>query len=142
VEHVDQTVLKVISDLWDSLYDSPGVGLAAPQIGVPLQISVIDIKRSKSPKDQITLINPELILGEGVQVPREGCLSVPDWLANVRRYAAVKVQSDGIDGEKRVIEARGFKALALQHEIDHLAGRLFIDRVVDLKTDVFRRKSY
>jgi peptide deformylase len=129
---------------------SPGVGLAAPQIGVSERVSVIDVSK-RPPKSKgsppkshglIVLVNPILISGEGVQVPREGCLSVPDLLGNVRRFDSVTVRFLTAEGHERTITTSGFEALALQHEIDHLAGRLFIDRVVDLKTDVFRRKSY
>jgi len=142
VETFDHRLTELIEDLWDTLYHSPGVGLAAPQIGVLLQASVIDIKRSARSKKQIVLINPVLLKGEGLQIPREGCLSVPDWLANVRRFKTVQVRTQTMDGGERLIESSGFEALALQHEIDHLGGKLFIDRVVDLKTDLFRRKTY
>lgn len=149
VKHFDEQLLNLIEDLWDTLYHSPGVGLAAPQIGVSKQVSVIDTKRSFNKRNreaasrhQIVLINPVITSTEGLQVPREGCLSVPDWLANVRRFERVVVRNRTPEGGQDQLEGKGFEALALQHEVDHLQGKLFMDRVVDLKTDLFRRKTY
>jgi peptide deformylase len=139
---------KLIVDLWDTLYASPGVGLAAPQIGVLKRISVIDISRTKAAsllrhvEKKLILINPILLSATGVQIPREGCLSVPDFLANIKRYVSVKIRSQDEKGEERIIEAEGFLALAIQHEIDHLDGKLFLDRVANLRTDLFRRMKY
>lgn len=130
------------------MYASPGVGLAAPQIGVLQRVSVIDAGRYKrkgeAPKNHglLVLINPRLIKTEGMQVPREGCLSIPDLLANVRRHAIVSVETQTLAGDKEIIHSSGFEALALQHELDHLDGKLFLDRVSNVKTDVFRRKNY
>lgn len=139
----------LLKDLTDTLYHSPGVGLAAPQIGVLQRVSVIDIHRnfsktssSSSRSDTMVLVNPSVIKGEGEQIPREGCLSVPDWLAHVRRYKKIVVEAFDVEGKKKLITAEDFEALALQHEIDHLNGVLFLDRIVDLKTDLFRRKTY
>jgi len=149
---MDPKSLKpLISDLLDTLYDSPGVGLAAPQIGIQKRVSVIDIGRSKSKgggkkiekfSRLLILINPLLLQGQGLQIPREGCLSVPDFLANVRRYQSVKVRTQTLEGGEKIIDSQGFEALALQHEIDHLDGKLFLDRIVDLKTNLFRRKKH
>lgn len=138
----------LIEDLTDTLHKSPGVGLAAPQIGVLKKVSVIDVRRRKQKPGQseipnhgrIILINPVLVRGHGEQIPREGCLSVPNLLGNVRRYLEVKIRTQLIGGGETIIEAAGFEALALQHEIDHLEGKLFLDRVLNIKTDVFRRK--
>lgn len=146
IVHFDATLGKLIEDLKDTLHASPGVGLAAPQIGVPSCVSVIDVGRTKrkpigTNHGLVVLINPELTKGEGIQVPREGCLSVPDFLANVNRYNDVQVTYWDAEGQKRDIKATGFEALALQHEIDHLHGKLFLDRVSNLKTDLFRRKE-
>jgi peptide deformylase len=145
----EPTLTSLIADLTDTLYKSPGVGLAAPQIGVLKQVSVIDVRHRKKPGQDaapenhglIVLINPVLLKGTGEQIPREGCLSVPDLLANVRRYQTVTVRTERVDGGETVITASGFEALALQHEIDHLNGMLFLDRVLNIKTDIFRRKT-
>jgi peptide deformylase len=135
---------RLLQDLWDTLRASPGVGLAAPQIGIFKRVSVIDLTRRKakggeSPASYV-IANPVLIEGRGEQIPREGCLSVPDLLANVRRYESVVVKAQDETGAHRHVTAKGFEALALQHEMDHLDGKLFLDRVTDLKSDIFRRK--
>ncbi len=140
-------MVALIADLMDTLAASPGVGLAAPQIGVAKQVCVVDIrhlKRKPLPANHglVVLLNPELIDGKGEQVPREGCLSVPDLLANVKRFARVTIRTDTSDNKSRVIHAEGFEALVFQHELDHLQGHLFLDRVANIKTDIFRRKSY
>jgi peptide deformylase len=147
VEDFGRSFQSLLNDLWDTLRASPGVGLAAPQIGVFRRASVIDLTgRKAKPGDPAAsqpyvIVNPVILEGEGEQIPREGCLSVPDLLANVRRLQSVKVEAADETGRRRIIRARGFEALALQHEIDHLNGRLFLDRVTDLKSDVFRRKN-
>ncbi len=134
----------LLQDLWDTLRASPGVGLAAPQIGIFKRVSVIDLTRRKTKRGEplapYVIANPILIEGRGEQIPREGCLSVPDLLANVRRYESVIVEADDETGHRRRLTAKGFEALALQHEMDHLDGKLFLDRVTDLKADIFRRK--
>ena len=124
---------------------SPGVGLAAPQIGVQKRVSVIDIGRvkkrgSSSYNGPLVLINPKFIEGRGEQIPREGCLSVPDLLANIQRFETVLVETQKMEGGRKIIQAAGFEALAIQHELDHLDGKLFLDRISNIKTDLFRRK--
>jgi peptide deformylase len=140
-----RTLLKLVQDLRETLLASPGVGLAAPQIGVLQRISVIDVglakkKISSSNNGFMILINPRLTRGLGEQIPREGCLSVPDLLANVRRFETVFVETQLLEGGTKIFRAEGFEALAVQHELDHLDGKLFLDRVTNLKTDIFRRK--
>lgn len=145
----DRALPSLLKDLTDTLYASPGVGLAAPQIGICQQVSVIDVRHRKRKTDGaqmpnhglLVLINPVLLEGDGEQIPREGCLSVPELLANVRRYERVRVKTQTLENGERIIVASGFEALALQHEIDHLNGLLFLDRVENIKTDMFRRKS-
>ncbi len=140
---------SLVEDLFDTLYASPGVGLAAPQIGVLRRVSVVDVSKrplkkglESSNQGPLVLINPVMVRGEGRQVPREGCLSVPEFLANVTRFHWVQIKAQDVQGEWRVLEAMGFEALAFQHEIDHLEGKLFLDRVTNIKTDVFRRKMF
>jgi peptide deformylase len=142
----DAEIRELVEDLTDSLEISQGVGLAAPQIGVLKQVSVIDVRRLKRrplPVNHgfMVLINPALLRGEGEQIPREGCLSVPDLLANVRRFHRVVVRTETLNGATVTIESEGFEALAFQHELDHLQGRLFLDRVANVRTDIFRRKN-
>lgn len=138
----------LFQDLTDTLYASPGVGLAAPQIGVSLRVAAVDVTR-RPPSGRppapghglLLLVNPRIVAAEGEQRFREGCLSVPDFLADIRRSARVKVEAMDAQGKPVVVEANGFEAVALQHELDHLDGILFLDRVADVKTDLFRRKK-
>jgi len=140
---VDDTLA---ADLLDTMAVSPGcVGLAAPQIGVSRRAFVLDVSshRKGAPNHgQVVLFDPELVAAEGSEVRREGCMSVPDLTADVRRALHVVVRGTGPDGAERVIAAEGFEARALQHELDHLDGLLILDRVASLRTDVFRRKTY
>ena len=137
---------QLIKDMQDTLMAHPFcVGLAAPQVGRLLRIVVIDCSRSRKPAKHhgnLVLINPVITQREGEQVMREGCLSLPDYTGNVKR--AVSVVVEGLDSDEipQKIEAEGFEAVVLQHEIDHLDGILFLDRITSLKTDVFRRKNY
>lgn len=135
----------LVKDLTDTMFHSPGVGLAAPQIGRAERVSVIDVSRNKKKlavcHGLLVLINPLLVKSGGIQTPREGCLSVPDLLANVSRHQDVVVRYQNLRGETCTVESSGFEALALQHEIDHLDGKLFLDRVSNLKTDLFRRQG-
>ncbi len=134
------------ADLLDTMRVSPGcVGLAAPQIGASRRAFVLDV--SGHPKGRpnhglVVLFDPELVHSEGSEVRREGCMSVPDLTADVRRAVSVVVRGTGADGAERVISATGFEARAFQHELDHLDGLLILDRVASLRTDVFRRKTY
>ncbi len=134
-------------DLVETMYASPGcVGLAAPQLGVPSRAFALDVSVvRKPPADNhglVTLFDPELVLTEGSELKREGCMSVPDYTCDVRRATSVVVRGTTPDGETRVVEAAGFEARALQHELDHLDGLLVLDRVASARTDVFRRKRY
>lgn len=135
------------ADLYDTMAVAPGcVGLAAPQIGVGLRAFCLDVSGHPHGRThnhgRFVLLDPELVLEEGSEVAREGCMSVPDWTADVRRARRVVVRGVDEHGVERVIAARGFEARALQHELDHLDGVLILDRVASLATDVFRRKSY
>ncbi len=134
-------------DLVDTMYDAPGcVGLAAPQIGVPLRAFALDVSVMRKPPagnhGLVVLFDPELLVATGSDLKREGCMSVPDWTCDVRRATDVVVRGTTPDGQPRVVEAGGFEARALQHELDHLDGLLILDRVASARTDVFRRKRY
>lgn len=133
-------------DLLDTMRVSPGcVGLAAPQIGVSRRAFSLDVSvhpKGKPNHGEFVLFDPELLFTEGSEVRREGCLSVPDYTADVRRALRVVVRGIDATGHERVIDASGFEARALQHELDHLDGRLILDRVASVRTDVFRRKTY
>jgi peptide deformylase len=133
-------------DLVDTMRAHPRcVGLAAPQIGATVRIIVVDVTvhpRATSSSGLIVLVNPVLADAHGSEVAREGCLSVPDFTANVRRATHVVVDGLTPDGDERRVDADGFEARCLLHELDHLDGVLFLDRVDSLATDVFRRRSF
>ena len=146
VAEVDETAVAVIQDLVDTMVDcGHSVGVAAPQIGVLLRVVVVDVSKNKLGKDNnhglLEMINPEIIEKSGSKVMREGCMSVPDYTGNVTRAEHIVVEFTDRNAQLRVIEANGFEAVAIQHEIDHLDGLLFLDRVSSLKTDLYRRKS-
>ena len=131
---------KLVEDMFESMYAAQGIGLAAPQVGVSKRVTVIDLSFKERPEDRITLINPEVVTREGKQVEEEGCLSLPDIRAKVQRAAKVKVRAQNVDGEWFEMDGEELLARALQHEIDHLDGVLFIDRVSRLKRDLLVHK--
>jgi peptide deformylase len=140
VATIDGQVDELITDMVESMYAAPGVGLAAPQVGDGRRIIVIDINHEEPGKDLIKLINPVIAEAEGEIVWEEGCLSVVDYRAEVRRAARVLVKGWTLDEKEVEIEAEELLAVALQHEIDHLEGKLFIDRISRLKRDLYKRK--
>lgn len=147
VDRVDSAIQALVTDLVDTMHAGPGsVGVAAPQIGVSLRVCVIDVSNSRNGKDDnhglLVMINPEIVAAEGSGVMREGCMSIPDYTGDVQRYTSVSVSFSNESGEQQEIQARGFEAVAIQHEMDHLDGILFLDRIVSLKTGLFRRKRY
>lgn len=146
VETLDASVDALIQDLLDTMFASGhSVGVAASQIGDLRRVAVVDVSRSKLGRDNhhgvLTMVNPVILAREGQKVMREGCMSVPDYTGNVTRAEEIVVEFRDRDNSERVIRASGFEAVAIQHELDHLDGYLFLDRVSSLKTDVFRRKG-
>jgi peptide deformylase len=131
---------ELVQDMADTMYDAPGVGLAAPQIGVHQRIIVIDISGKDEAPELIVAINPEIVHAEGEEFEEEGCLSVPKYSANVRRHARVVVKALNLDGEEVTYKADELLAIAFQHEIDHLDGILFIDHLSPLKRGIFRKR--
>ncbi len=131
---------KLIEDMFESMYAAKGVGLAAPQIGIPRRISVIDISVGEDPSQKVVLINPEIVSREGKQVTEEGCLSVPGFREPVRRSMKVTVRAQNLKGETFEITGEELLARALEHETDHLNGRLYISHLSALKRDLIRRK--
>jgi len=147
VETIDNTIHVLVRDLLDTMRDGPGsVGVAAPQIGVTLRVCVVDVSESRHGKDNnnglLCMINPEITSRSGTAVMREGCMSVPDYTGDVERATEITVRFNEPGGTERTITAIGFEAVAIQHEMDHLDGILFLDRIVSLKTGLFRRKNY
>lgn len=131
---------KFIEDMFESMYAHKGVGLAAPQIGISRRIAVIDISVGQDPSQKIVLINPEIIRNEGRQVSEEGCLSVPGFREPVKRGAVVSVRAQNAKGETFEITGEDLLARALQHEIDHLNGKLYLSHLSPLKRDLIRRR--
>jgi peptide deformylase len=137
---ITDKIRELARDMAETMYDAPGVGLAAPQIGVHQRVIVIDVAGKDEPPALIIAINPVIIHAEGESFEEEGCLSVPKYSANVRRHAKVVVKGLDLNGEEVTWKADGLLAVAFQHEIDHLDGILFIDHISQLKRDIFRRK--
>ena len=141
VENIDGTIQNMIEDMSSAMYEAPGVGLAAIQVGFDQSIIVYDISPRDEKRSLHVLINPKIISSEGTTISEnEGCLSVPDFRADVKRSASILVE--GFDGKEKPlrIEAHGHLAVVLQHEIDHLNGILFIDRISCLKRGLYKRR--
>jgi peptide deformylase len=136
----DEELRKLVDDMFTSMYDAQGIGLAAPQIGISKRLTVIDLSFQKKPEDKIVLINPEVIEIQGKQVEEEGCLSLPEIRDRVVRAAEVKVRAQDAEGKPIEVEGTELLARAIQHEIDHLDGILFIFRLSRLKRDLQLRK--
>ncbi|KRT66452.1 MAG: peptide deformylase, peptide deformylase [Candidatus Dadabacteria bacterium CSP1-2] len=141
---VDDGIRRIVNDMIETMYASPScVGVAAPQVGYPLRIFVIDVSRKIGPKKNhglLAMINPVLIYAEGEKITKEGCLSIPDFLGNVKRARNVIVRGLNPEGNEVEVLSQGLEAIAIQHEVDHLNGVLFIHRVSSLSSDLVRRK--
>jgi peptide deformylase len=140
ITEIDEEVVKLVDHMAETMYSAPGIGLAATQVGVAKQVLVADIAPRRPESELIVLINPEIVAAEGEVIFEEGCLSVPDYQAEVKRHEKVTVRGLNLKGEEVEIEADGLLAVVLQHEIDHLHGKLFIDRLSKLKRDLYKRK--
>lgn len=140
VDEIDDEVRDLVGDLIETMYDAPGVGLAANQAGVGRRICVIDLSVGEDPAQLEVLINPRVVESEGKQFGEEGCLSFPDITLNIQRPDMVKVEALDLEGNKRVIEGRGFMARALLHEIEHLDGQVFIRHISSLKREIIKRE--
>jgi peptide deformylase len=140
VKKVDREIRKLIDDMAETMYKAPGVGLAANQVGKLLRVVVIDIQKPECEYGLIVLVNPKIVGARGTVTYEEGCLSVPGFFSNVKRCEEVTVQGLDQDEEPVEIQASGLLAVVLQHEIDHLEGKLFIDRMGPISRDIFRRK--
>lgn len=141
VEQVDDRVRRFADDMLATMYDAPGIGLAAIQVGEPIRLLVVDTAKDDQPKNPRIFINPEIVAtGEDSSVYEEGCLSIPDYYADVARPATVTVRALDRDGVEQIVEAEGLLATVLQHEIDHLNGVLFIDHISKLKRDMVVKK--
>jgi peptide deformylase len=140
VKEIDDSIRTLLADMVQTMYAAPGIGLAAPQIGVPLRIIVIDLSVGKDAGQLIQLVNPELLERDGEQKEEEGCLSVPGYGGTPPRPSRVKVKGLDPGGQERVYEGTDLLARAFSHEMDHLDGRLFVDRLSPLKRDLLKRR--
>lgn len=138
---IDRGILKLIDDMIETMYAAPGIGLAAPQVGVSKRIIVIDVSVKEGEKTPlIVLINPEIVSTEGEIDSEEGCLSLPGYITTVKRAERVIVKGLNRDGKEIKIEGEGLLSRALQHEIDHLDGILLIDRISRIKREFFKKR--
>jgi peptide deformylase len=147
VAEMDEKITDLIRNLLDTMRAGPGsVGVAAPQIGVTCRVCVVDVSGSKLGRNAnhglLVMINPEIVSKEGAATMREGCMSIPDYTGDVERATHITVRYRDGEGKLHEIATSGFEAVAIQHEMDHLDGILFLDRISSLKTGLFRRKKY
>jgi peptide deformylase len=142
VAEITPEIQRLIDDMIATMYAAPGVGLAAPQIGVPLRLFVVDVSLGRRAEDLRVVVNPKVESREGTQLEEEGCLSVPGFEATVLRPSAIVVSGLDRDGHPQVIEGRELMARALQHELDHLDGVLFVDRLRGIKRQQIVRRVH
>jgi len=140
VSNIDGKIQQLIDDMAETMYYAPGVGLASNQIGEPCRIIIFDTSAKDEPNDLVVLINPEIIEANGLIVDEEGCLSVIDYRADVKRAECVTVKGIDREGNPITLKEEGLPAIVLQHEIDHLNGILFIDRISKLKRELYKRR--
>ncbi len=141
VERVDDDLRRLADDMLETMYDAPGIGLAAPQVGVSRRIVVLDTASDEEGKKPLVLINPEIVrLGNEMRVYEEGCLSIPDVKVEIERPSTLTVQFIDREGARQELQAEGLLATAIQHEVDHLDGRLIIDFLSRLKREMIIRR--
>ena len=141
VAKVDDEVRRLMDDMLETMYEAPGIGLAAPQVGVSQRVLVVDVTREGEPRQPLRLANPELVwVSDEIETVEEGCLSVPEHYAEVTRPAKVRIRYRDYEDKLVEIEPEGLLATCLQHEIDHLDGVLFIDHLSSLKRNIILRK--
>ena len=140
VESIDEQIRGLLSDMVETMYAAPGIGLAAPQVGVPLRVIVIDLSVGEDKTQLIQLVNPEILERDGEQRHEEGCLSIPGFGGSPARPARVRVRGLDPKGQQRTYEATDLLARAFCHEIDHVEGLVFVDRLSPLKRDLMKRK--
>ena len=137
----DEELTKLVEDMADTMYDAPGIGLAAPQIGRSVKLIVVDTTvQIDGEKEYMSIVNPEIIAHEGIQLDEEGCLSVPELTANVKRYKRITVSYQNLEGHTQEFSTEGRFSVVLQHEIDHLNGILFLDHLSSLKRGLYKKK--
>jgi peptide deformylase len=141
IETFNDDLKKLAEDMADTMYDAPGIGLAAPQIGESVKLIVVDISADREENiEYMTMVNPEIVAQEGSQLDEEGCLSVPDLTAKVKRFQKITVAYQDLEGNSQELTTENRFAVVLQHEIDHLNGILFIDHLSSLKRNLYKKK--
>ncbi len=140
VDHFDDELRQLADDLLETMYSAEGVGLAAPQVGVNEQVCVVDASGGRRQGEQIVLVNPEVTDPSGCQVGEEGCLSIPGFTAMVERPERIHLSARDIKGQPVELAAEGFLARVICHEVDHLSGILYLDRISPLKAQLIKRK--
>ncbi len=140
VTSISKEIERLAMDMGETMYDAPGIGLASPQVGISKRLIVFDLEPELPGDNLMVLINPEIIEREGEIIYNEGCLSIPGYTADVKRAAKVKVRGLDLKGKPIEIEGEGLLAVVMQHEIDHLDGKLFIDHINRLKRDLIKRR--
>ncbi len=142
VEQVSDEIRQLLDDMLETMYDAPGIGLAAPQVGVDARLLVVDVSPKDGPRSPLKLINPEVIWeSDEVQIMEEGCLSIPEQFADVQRPAMVRVAYQDETGAAQELQAEGLLSTCVQHEIDHLNGVLFVDHLSSIRRNMILRKS-
>lgn len=140
ITNFDQDLVDLVEDMAETMYDAPGIGLAAPQIGESIRLIVVDISEKDQEQEYMTLVNPEIVEKEGSQIDEEGCLSVAELTSKVTRARKIKVTYQDIEGNPQELETEDRFAVVLQHEIDHLNGILFLDHLSSLKKNLYKKK--
>jgi peptide deformylase len=142
VEKITDEIRRLAADMTEIMYDEPGIGLAAPQVGESIRLIVVDTEWTEegAEREPLVLVNPEILEKDGRIVWTEGCLSVPDFTADVERAARVRIRGLDLEGHEVLEEAEGLRAVCFQHELDHLDGVLFIDRISRLKRSLYVKK--
>lgn len=142
VEKFDQNLAQIIKNLFQTMKSQPhGIGIAAPQVGIAKQIAIVDVSARVPGAERLVLINPQILDLNDEKASREGCMSLPNYMGNLKRYERVTIQWHNEKGELLCREFCGIEAVCIQHEVDHLNGKLFIDRVTSLKRDLIPRES-
>ncbi len=142
VDTLTPEIQTLVDDMIETMYAAPGIGLAAPQVGVPLRVFVVDLSVGRDPRQLLVFVNPVFVEREGMQTEEEGCLSVPGFNATVVRPTRAVVRGLDREGRERTVEGTGLLARAFQHEMDHLDGTLFVDRLRGLQRDLIVRKIH
>jgi len=140
IDQFDDKLKALADDMAETMYDAPGIGLAAPQIGESVKLIVVDTSKQEDGRDFMALVNPEIVEHQGSQLDEEGCLSVPELTSNVQRFKKIKVTYHDLDGQPQELNVEDRFAVVLQHEIDHLNGILFLDHLSPLKRSLYKKK--